>query len=123
MVGLILIGLARCIAMVIVWNELAEGHGIRRRPCGLQLHLPGALLLGVRLGFHRSAADVLDCRARSPCHIGQIAQSVFIYLGIPFFAGMITRFMWSRPRAATGTRGFIPRISPITLIALLSPSW
>jgi arsenite transporter len=120
MVGLIMIGLARCIAMVIVWNELAKGTPSTRRPGGLQQHLPGALLQRLRLVLHHgAAAAVRPPGAVVDITIGEIAESVFIYLGIPFLAGALTRFGWSRRRGASGTTPFMPKISPITLIALL----
>ena len=94
-----MIGLARCIAMVIVWNDLAKGD--TEYAAGLvafNSRLPGALLLGLRLGLHQGAArrcsgyDFGDVDL-SRITIGAIAQSVFIYLGIPFLAGMLTRFV------------------------------
>ena len=123
MVGLIMIGLARCIAMVIVWNDLAKGDTrVRRRAGGLQQHLPGALLQRLRLGLHhRPAAAASACEGSVVnVTIGQIAKSVFIYLGIPFLAGMLTRLvlLQAKGREWYETK-FIPRISPITLIALL----
>ena len=96
MVGLILIGLARCIAMVIVWNDLAKRrHRIRRGPGRLQQCVSGPVLQPLCLAVcHRVAAAGSACKAPScTITIGQIAQSVFIYLGIPFLAGMLTRFV------------------------------
>ena len=123
MVGLIMIGLARCIAMVIVWNDLAQGrHRVLRRPGRLQLDLPGALLLGLRLRLHhRRCRPGSACRAwRCNITIGEIAKSVFIYLGIPFLAGIVTRFALIRAKGKDWYHTqFIPKISPITLIALL----
>ena len=93
MVGLILIGLARCIAMVIVWNDLAQGDTEYVPPRRVQLHLPGAVLLALRVGLHHRALGWLGLRgAEVHITIGEIAQSVFVYLGIPFIAGMASRF-------------------------------
>ncbi len=123
MTGVIIIGLARCIAMVIVWNDLAGGDPeYCCRAGGVQLDLPGAVLSRLRLVVRHGAAALArtararrarDDRARSPA-------SVFIYLGIPFFAGMLTRFVLLRTRGERWYRTrFIPRISPLTLVALL----